>query len=125
MQKIKILIVDDDPDLRDSTADLLRTIMDAEVSEASNGHVALDHIMRNVTDAVVIDLNMPIMSGMRLVELLKRQGFPTSKILVYSATLDQGRVLRLAKMEVEHFFVKPVDPTPFLARIRQVVGCVG
>lgn len=122
MAKFRALIVDDDPDLRDTTADLLRTI-DGDVSEASNGHVAFDYIKRNDPDIVVIDLNMPLMGGIRLVELLKRNGFPTSRILIYSATLDQSRVLQLARMKIEHFFVKPVDPTPFLARICQMVGC--
>ena len=123
MGEYKVLIVDDDPGIRDATADLISTT-GAKVAQVSNGHLAYDYVARNTPDAVVIDLNMPLMGGVLLVKMLRKSGYPADRMLIYSGSLDEERFHQLAEMDLEHFFVKPVDPNRFLARIRQVFRSV-
>ena len=58
----KILIADDEPDMRALLADLLQEA-GHEVTEAENGQVAVQQIQREAPDLVMLDVLMPIMNG--------------------------------------------------------------
>jgi CheY-like chemotaxis protein len=120
MANFQVIVVDDDAEIRSVVVDLLETI-GGQTEEVGNGHLALDLVERRPPDLVVMDLNMPLMDGMRLVHSLRRMGFPAERIIVFSGSLDTGRVLRLTQMQVKHFFVKPVEPMPFLDLVKKVV----
>src|SRR5690606_38351353 len=107
--------------IRDFACDLMRAA-NFDVYEALNGSFALDQVIRNDPDVIVVDLNMPIMDGMRFLEMILRKGFPASRIIVHSATLDKPRLLWLASLRVRNFFVKPVDPTVFTKTIEEMAG---
>ena len=121
MDQFKALVADDDPDVSEMTAEMLRSI-NATVAEMPNGLLALDFVHRNDPDVIVVDLNMPLMDGVRMVEGLVREGFPPERVVILSATLDRTRVMRLAKLNIRNFFVKPVDRAPFLEKIQEVVS---
>jgi CheY-like chemotaxis protein len=64
-----VLVIEDDPDLRESLVEMLRH-HGHRVCEASNGRVALDLLHRNPPpDVIVLDLMMPVMDG---IEFLRR-----------------------------------------------------
>ncbi len=82
----RILIVDDEPDLRG----MVRLILELDghqVAEAHNGRAALDYLRDNDVDLVITDIMMPVMGGAELISAL-RAGEATSKlpIIVLSAS---------------------------------------
>ena len=66
-----VLLVEDDADIRRITRDAL-TAGGWTVSEAENGRVALEHVARNVPDAIVLDLMMPEMDGFEFLDELRK-----------------------------------------------------
>jgi two-component system, chemotaxis family, chemotaxis protein CheY len=81
----RVLVVDDDEVIREAVAEALE-FDGYEVSTASNGAEALDHMRTSHADAVVLDLMMPVMNGWQFLEACNRdtlcQGVP---IVVMSA----------------------------------------
>jgi CheY-like chemotaxis protein len=67
----RVLVVDDDKDIRESLAHIL-TEEGYEVAEAANGLQALAEIEREHPDVVLLDLMMPVMDGWRTLQILRR-----------------------------------------------------
>ncbi|NQW22956.1 MAG: response regulator [SAR202 cluster bacterium] len=74
----KILIADDEPDMRALLADLL---MEAghEVTEAENGQVAVQQVQNEMPDLVLLDVLMPLMNGIQVLQRLRDD--PATKAL--------------------------------------------
>lgn len=74
----KILIADDEPDMRALLADLL---MEAghEVTEAENGQVAVQQVQNEMPDLVLLDVLMPMMNGIQVLQRLRDD--PATKAL--------------------------------------------
>jgi CheY-like chemotaxis protein len=72
----RVLIVDDDADIRASLAELLR-LSGYEVEQADNGMAALERIASDSRPCVILlDLMMPVMNGWQFLELLRRREDP-------------------------------------------------
>ncbi|MGE0084610.1 MAG: diguanylate cyclase [Desulfococcaceae bacterium] len=72
-QKLKILVVDDEPFVRDMLESILRSAeMPVEVETADNGGEALDRYRQHPdTDLIISDINMPVMNGLELIRNLR------------------------------------------------------
>ena len=111
----RVLVVDDDPDIRDLLVSALAD--DGFVSEsARNGRDALDVLDHFDADVIVLDLMMPVMDGWefrrRQVQDAKLKNIPT---IVVSAA---GRE-RLAQISADAYLSKPVDMDELLQRVSQ------
>jgi CheY-like chemotaxis protein len=80
--KAQILVVDDEPSIRESLGILL-TSVGYDVAIAANGVSAVSHLDRRVPDVIVTDLNMPEMSGMELISHI-RSHYPSILIVAMS-----------------------------------------
>src|SRR5580698_5949335 len=83
MKPTSILVVDDESNIRL----MLRTSLESEgyaVTEAADGREALDEIHRSTPDLVVLDLNMPRLDGMAVLEQMKHDG-PRPRVIVLTA----------------------------------------
>lgn len=69
--KRQVLVIDDDPGVRDSVAMLLMSA-GYDVATAEDGLAALSHLNKTTTDVIVSDLNMPRMSGFDLLSEVRR-----------------------------------------------------
>ncbi len=72
--KYQVLVVDDDPGVRDSVARLLESV-GYNVAAAEDGFGALSQLRKTLPDVIVSDLNMPGMSGFELLSVVRRR-FP-------------------------------------------------
>jgi len=71
----KILLVDDHPMLRRGMADLLSLEPDFQVvADVSSGEEALSYLAQNQVDLVILDQNMPGLSGLDTAEQIREQG---------------------------------------------------
>jgi urea transport system substrate-binding protein len=83
----RILIVEDDVDLRTLLADELASA-GYDVSEAANGRDALDQVDRSMPDLILLDMRMPIMDGWNFASEFHRLHDHEARIVVLSATAD-------------------------------------
>jgi CheY-like chemotaxis protein len=86
-QMQRVLLVDDNPDVRYLTRLTIESESRLVVGEATNGVEALDVVEDLQPDAVVIDLRMPLMDGLEATRIL-RYRFPDLKIIVMSGSDD-------------------------------------
>jgi YesN/AraC family two-component response regulator len=103
--ELNILVVEDDEVLRESFQQLLSYLF-AEVDAAVDGQDAFDQWVKKQHDIVVTDLNMPRLSGFRLIEKIHQQA-PQQAMIVISAYEDEVLRRELVVYKV-HYLSKPV-----------------
>ena len=104
--ELAVLVAEDDQILRESFQQMLSYLF-AEVDVAVDGQDALDQWLKKPYDIVLTDLNMPRMSGFRLIEKIRQQS-PQQPIVVISAHEDEIFQQELAVEEV-NYLIKPVS----------------
>ncbi|HEY2068142.1 MAG TPA: response regulator transcription factor [Rhizomicrobium sp.] len=119
MTTLRILAVDDEPAIRR----FLRTSLGAQgydVLEAEDGATALAMLRRNAIDVVVLDLGLPGMDGLEVIEQLRGQGSAVPIIVLSSRTDEAGKVKAL-DLGADDYVTKPFGMDELLARIRAAV----
>jgi CheY-like chemotaxis protein len=87
-----ILVVDDDPSIRDVVGDFLE-LLGCRVQTATNGQEALEHVSRGPLDLVLLDYMMPVMNGRTFgLELRKEPRHARLPIVLMSASPDSDEV---------------------------------
>lgn len=109
------LLVDDEPDVRDSLKRLLEAhLPDVRVETAASGDEALEAMRRSTFDLLVSDFRMPHMDGLELLSLVVERSPRTSRILMTAyADLDLA-VRAVNEGHVDFFLRKPFDPEAVL-----------
>ena len=113
-----IVIVDDEPDLRDMLARYLGRHGFDTVAVAG-GRALRAHLVNRQPDLVVLDLNMPDEHGLSIARHLRE----TSTAAVLMLTGDSDPVDRIVGLEMgaDDYVAKPVDPRELLARVRAIL----
>lgn len=119
MAMSKVLIVDDDDDIRETLSEII-AIEGYQAISAANGREALDLLMDGVAPCVVLlDLMMPVMNGWELLEAL-RQDDKLSAIPVVAITAG-----RSSAPLADHTLRKPLETGDLLDLIASVCGKAG
>jgi CheY-like chemotaxis protein len=113
----KILIVDDDGDLR-TLLGLCFLRCGHNIVVASNGAAALECLAAHAPDLLVTDLNMPVMDGLELLRQLRANGHRDLPAIVLTARSDQRAAATAAGADA--FLVKPV-PLRELAEVADLL----
>lgn len=102
-----ILVVDDDPAIRDVVADIL-SMSDYDVQTAANGAEALEQIRQEQPAAVLLDLMMPIMDGWEFLRHCRREP-PCAPVpvAIMSAARDASAVAH--ELGAQAFLAKPFE----------------
>src|SRR5437016_7367837 len=112
----RILLVDDDPTVRDSLNDVLLSV-GYSVIPAENGQQALDLAKKSLVDLVLLDLNMPVKNGWDTFEQLTRE-HPLIPIIVVTARPNQ--LFTAINAGVGALLEKPMD-IPMLFRTMEML----
>lgn len=116
----KILVVDDDPDLRDLiTKILISSNYNVEVSE--DGLDALIKIAKNNYDLVISDYDMPNLDGLKLIETINKKNLKTKVIMLTASTKEDAEEKALLYGAID-FIKKPFKKDILLLRIRKAMG---
>jgi len=113
-----VLVVDDEPMLRNLLSRLLR-MEGYDVIEAPDGQSALDMVATNEPDLVLLDVMMPVRDGLDVLDDL-RKTTDVPVILVSALGEEADRVLGL-KMGADDYVVKPFSAAELSARIESVL----
>jgi CheY-like chemotaxis protein len=116
-----ILVVDDDPDIRDSLREVLED-EGYEVACVGNGREALDHLKTAKPQPCVIllDLMMPVMDGWQFVGELEQRGWRQAPLLILSA--DRAVQGHASKLHADAYLAKPFDLDELLGKVSQLTG---
>jgi len=110
MKKLTIYIADDHTFVRKGMTRLLNTFQRiCEVKEASNGQELIELVKQNPPDAVVLDLEMPIMNGTETARYLVDH-FPDVKIVILTMHNEEFFILSLMEIGVHGFLNKSAEP---------------
>lgn len=118
--KMRLLIVEDNNDLRNFMLTALNT--EFEVSVACNGKIAWDIIKTNIPDIIVSDVMMPEMDGFELCRLIKST-YETSHIpvVLLTALVSKTDELHGLGLGADGYLTKPFDMTLLVQRIRTII----
>lgn len=117
---IRVLVVDDHQLVRKGIVSLLSVIEDVEVvGEAENGQVALAGIRQLRPDVVLLDLSMPVLDGLSVIQTLQGQ-HNAPGILVLSSFSEDDRVFAAIRAGALGFILKDASPDQLLDAIRTV-----
>lgn len=114
MAKVKprILIVDDEADMRLSMCAVLGSQF--KVSEAPDGPQALTFLKNNEVHLVIADIRMPLMDGLTLLEKIK-EAYPLLPVIVQTAVNDIATSVKAIKLGAYDFLVKPCEPEQLIS----------
>ncbi len=112
-----VLIVDDEDNLRKTLAQYL-SLEGWNVTEASNGLSAKKKLEEQAFNAMALDLRMPGMDGLELLEWLTGEG-PSLPVVMMSAYGDVGDAVRAMKAGASDYLVKPFDPEELIIRLKK------
>ncbi len=113
----KILMVDDDDDLREALADQLVLTEDFDVFEAADGAGGLEKAKEAIYDLVILDVGLPDMDGRELCRLMRKQGVKCPIVMLTAHDTDADTILGL-DAGANDYISKPFKFPVLLARIR-------
>jgi DNA-binding response OmpR family regulator len=113
----KILIVDDDPQLRDALTDQLSLHEEFEAAAADNGTEGVQFAKEGQIDLVIMDVGLPDIDGREAVRILRRNGFKAPIIMLTGNDTDSDTILGL-ESGADDCVTKPFRFAVLLARIR-------
>jgi len=119
---IKILIVDDSLAMRRIVKNFLNNSDFNNTLEAENGKIALEIIQNNSIDLIISDLNMPVMDGLKMLEILKGDD-RTRKIPFIMLTVEaiQKTMNKALALNVDSYIVKPIGESMFINEMLRVI----
>ncbi|MGB1425828.1 MAG: response regulator, partial [Paracoccaceae bacterium] len=94
-QAKKILMIDDDDDLRDALVEQLLIIGEFEVLEAANAQSAIEKTKENDFDLLLLDVGLPDADGRELCKLLRKQGVKCPIVMLTGQDSDADTILGL------------------------------
>jgi DNA-binding response OmpR family regulator len=128
----KILVVDDDPDIRDVLGALLEG-EGFEVVLANDGEQALEAIKKESPDLMILDLLMPVMDGFAVCKQLQDPRWSKWKnmpVLILTSVREEVSQRRYEletglSLNVDDYVEKPIDPDTVIDRVKKLLARKG
>ena len=115
----RILIVEDSPTMRQLLVFALRRLKEVEIVEAQDGMDGLRKVSSHHFDLALIDINMPVMDGLKLISLIRGddslRDIPIVVITTEGANEDRRRALELGANE---YLCKPIQANQVLTVVK-------
>lgn len=116
MAQKRILIVEDSPTMRQLLVFALKRLKNIEIVEAQDGMDGLRKVTSDHYDLALVDINMPVMDGLKLISLIRSESslseMPICVITTEGAKEDRDRAMMLGANE---YLTKPIQANKVLA----------
>lgn len=126
MQKIEVLLADDNREFTNLLADFITEQEDMVVTGvAYNGEEVLQFIeqSRTIPDVLILDIIMPHLDGLGVLERLRQMDLPVQpKIIMLTAFGQESITQRAVQLGASYYILKPFDMEMLASRVRQLVG---
>jgi len=117
----RVLVIDDDDQVLVATARLLR-MAGYEVVTRPSAFGTLAAVMKERPDVVLLDLNMPLISGDRLAELVLEANRDPPVVIIHSGLTDEIVRERAAKCGAHGFIIKGASPAAFIDTFKRIIA---
>lgn len=118
--KIRVMIADDHPIVRDGLKKLLSLEDDIEVvAVASDGREVLDQVAEHQPDIILLDLRMPNLDGITTLQTLQEKGCP-AKVIILTASEDKNEFVQAMKLGARGIVLKQTASELIVKSIRKV-----
>ena len=118
----RILIVEDSPTMRQLLVFALNRLKDVDIVEARDGMDGLRKVTSDHFDLAFVDINMPVMDGLKLISLIRGEDalkdIPIVVITTEGASEDRDRALALGANE---YLTKPIQANRVLSVVRALL----
>jgi two-component system, chemotaxis family, chemotaxis protein CheY len=125
IQSLAVLIVDDNQYMRKVIRNLLVNCGIKDIYEASDGIAALDSIRTVAPNVVILDWEMPLLSGAELVRIVRSPGvfpMPDVPIIMLSGHGERWRVIKAIRLGVNEYLIKPVSAKALYDRLVSILA---
>lgn len=109
-ESLKVIIADDHSMIREGLKQLLELDGDIQViGEAGNGEECLQLLKNLKPDVILLDINMPVMNGLKMLEFLRNSKFKNQKVLILTIHNEVEYLLKAVDIGVEGYVLKDAD----------------
>lgn len=115
--KQNILVVDDEPVARQSLTDILK-LEGYIVSAVANGQAAVEHVRTHAVDLMIVDLKMPGMDGLEVIQVVN-QTSPETEIILLTAHGSMDSAVQALRLRIHDYLSKPASPPQILASVKK------
>ena len=117
----RVLIVDDSPIMRQMLVKIFSNEGFTVVGEAADGTEAVVKFEELKPDLTTLDIVMPKMRGIEVLERLMAE-YPEAKIIMASSVSDARTVMHCLKMGAKQYITKPYDEAKIMAAVKKTLG---
>ena len=117
----RVLIADDDPDLADVLRQALTERLDVEADAVANGALVMDSVTGGRPDLLILDVNLPGLSGLDVFDLLRSDTRWTGVPVLFLTALPEQAATANAAMGVHEVLTKPFDIDELIARASRLL----
>lgn len=115
--KSNILVVDDEAVARQSLTDILR-LEGYNVNSVPNGQAAIEYVRVNPIDLIIVDLRMPGMGGLEVVQVVN-QVSPETEVILLTAYGSTDTAIQALRLRIHDYLLKPASPAQILQSVKK------
>ncbi len=115
--KSNILVVDDEPVARQSLTDILK-LEGHNVTAAPNGQAAVEYVRTHPVDLMIVDLRMPGMDGLEVVQVVN-QVSPETEVILLTAFGSTESAIQALRLRIHDYLLKPASPAQIIATVKK------
>ena len=122
-QRLKILVVDDDPDIIEAITTVLESVEEYDVRTARDGVECMEAVKEDVPDLLILDLLMPRKDGFAVVrDLRENPRYRKLPVMILTSVREDASYRRYelemgVRMDVQDYIEKPVPPVELMRRV--------
>ena len=124
LKSVRVLIVDDQDFIRSLLRHILAVLGCSQITDAPDGETAWDIIIGNPPDLLIVDWEMPTMSGIELVNRVRNDKASPDRfipVIMVTAHTERPRILTARDAGVNEFVMKPVSAKTLFSRLNAVI----
>lgn len=120
---LKILVVDDFATMRRIMKNILKQLGYTNITEADDGTTALEELKRGSFDLIISDWNMPKMTGLDLLKLVRSDPvYKDIPFLMVTAEAQKQNVIEAVQAGVSNYVVKPFTAEAIADKLAKIIG---